>query len=56
MPLPQKSFSQFRALVETWAERGWVRLFAEGMQLLPLGWLWLDTLLAEVFDLLTYAA
>ncbi len=56
MPLPQKSFSQFRALAETWAERGWVRLFAEGMQLLPLGWLWLDTLLAEVFDLLTYAA
>ena len=56
MPLPQKSFSQFRALVETWAERGWVRLFAEGMQLLPLGWLWLDTLLAEVFDLLSYAA
>jgi oxygen-independent coproporphyrinogen-3 oxidase len=56
MPLPQKSFSQFRALAETWAERGWVRLSAEGMQLLPLGWLWLDTLLAEVFDLLTYAA
>lgn len=56
VPLSQTRLSQFRQLAEAWAERGWLRLFSEGMQLLPTGWLWLDTLLSEVYDLLAYAA
>ncbi len=56
VPLSQTRLSQFRQLAEAWAERGWVRLFPEGMQLLPTGWLWLDTLLSGVLDLIAYAA
>ena len=56
MPLSQTGLSQFRQLAEVWAERRWVKLFPEGMQLLPLGWLWHDTLLSEVFDLIADAA
>ncbi len=55
IPLSSEILSIFGQHAREWAERGWIEISARGLRILPPGWLWLNTLLRKVLDLLDYA-
>mgnify|MGYP003924155103 CR=1 FL=1 len=56
IPISQESLQNLKFCASSWVERGWVKLSSQGISILPYGWLWLDTILKEVLELVVHAA
>jgi oxygen-independent coproporphyrinogen-3 oxidase len=54
-PLREESMRTLQERMQAWVERGWVEGTRGGMRMLPLGWLWLNAILREVWALISYA-
>ncbi len=56
IPLSQEALQALKVRVSGWADRGWVETSRHSLRISPHGWLWMDTILKEVLDLVDYAA
>jgi len=56
IPLSQEALQVLKVRSNSWADRGWIKTSPRGVSVLPYGWLWLDTILKEVLDLVDHEA
>ncbi len=56
IPLSQEALQALELCISSWVHKGWFKTSPRGISILPYGWLWLDTILKEMLDIVDHEA